>query len=85
MVQELQDYYKLKMHQPIILIVIFYLIQLSNDLKKTSLNTIDNKDKLKRLKGKFNSKKKGFSNFKDKTDAGKWYNSIIKNSKQNNK
>ena len=40
---------------------------------------IDNKDKLKKWKGKFNYKKKDFNSYKDKVKDGNLFKNIIKN------
>ncbi len=39
----------------------------------------NNKDKPKKLKDRFNYKRKDYSNYKDKINVGKLYNNTMKN------
>lgn len=45
----------------------------------------ESKDKYKKLKDKFNCKKKDFSNLKEKISDGRWQNNIMTNLKIDNK
>jgi len=55
------------------------------DSKKTLHITKESKDKYKKLKDKFNCKRKDFSNLKEKINDGKWWNNIMTNLKIDNK